>query len=126
MDANTMPIPPIPPIPPVPAIPTFAQIRIPNDDLARLAITSAADHHSDGVYIVMMVLMAVVTVAVGVPAITMHYRWKQRQMDLATAREDGTNKDLWDTARRMEQRIGYLETVLDTEVPGWRSRSNVR
>jgi phage shock protein B len=33
---------------------------------------------------------------------------------------------LLDTARRMEQRIGYLENVLDTEAPGWRSRSEAR
>jgi phage shock protein B len=28
-----------------------------------------------------------------------------------------------ETAQRMEQRIGYLERVLDNEAPGWRSRS---
>jgi phage shock protein B len=33
---------------------------------------------------------------------------------------------LTDIARRMEQRVGYLETVLDTEAPGWRSRSEAR
>jgi phage shock protein B len=33
---------------------------------------------------------------------------------------------LSETARRMEQRIGYLENVLDTEAPGWRSRSEAR
>lgn len=35
-------------------------------------------------------------------------------------------QSLLDTARRMEQRIGYLESVLDTEAPGWRSRSGAR
>ncbi len=33
---------------------------------------------------------------------------------------------LTDIARRMEQRVGYLENVLDTEAPGWRSRSEAR
>jgi phage shock protein B len=33
---------------------------------------------------------------------------------------------LGDVARRMEQRMGYLENVLDTEAPGWRSRSEAR
>jgi phage shock protein B len=33
---------------------------------------------------------------------------------------------LVDTARRMEQRVGYLENVLDNEAPGWRSRSEAR
>jgi phage shock protein B len=34
--------------------------------------------------------------------------------------------NLMDAARRMEQRIGYLESVLDSEAPGWRSRSGAR
>jgi phage shock protein B len=33
---------------------------------------------------------------------------------------------LTETARRMERRIESLEMLLDTEVPGWRSRSGVR
>ncbi len=33
---------------------------------------------------------------------------------------------LVETAHRMEQRVGYLENVLDTEAPGWRSRSEAR
>ena len=33
---------------------------------------------------------------------------------------------LGDMARRMEQRMGYLEKVLDTKAPGWRSRSEAR
>ncbi len=34
-------------------------------------------------------------------------------------------QSLEETARRMEQRISYLERVLDTEAPGWRSRSGI-
>jgi phage shock protein B len=30
---------------------------------------------------------------------------------------------LYETAQRMERRIESLEMLLDTEVPGWRSRS---
>jgi phage shock protein B len=33
---------------------------------------------------------------------------------------------LAETARRLEQRIFYLESVLDSEAPGWRSRSDQR
>jgi phage shock protein B len=33
---------------------------------------------------------------------------------------------LSEAARRMERRIESLEMLLDTEVPGWRSRSGVR
>lgn len=30
--------------------------------------------------------------------------------------------ELWQTAGRMEERIGHLETILDQEAPGWRGR----
>jgi phage shock protein B len=33
---------------------------------------------------------------------------------------------LSEAARKMERRIESLEMLLDTEVPGWRSRSGVR
>jgi phage shock protein B len=33
---------------------------------------------------------------------------------------------LSESARKMERRIESLEMLLDTEVPGWRSRSSVR
>jgi phage shock protein B len=33
---------------------------------------------------------------------------------------------LTETARRVEQRVGHLENILDTEAPGWRSRSDAR
>jgi phage shock protein B len=33
-------------------------------------------------------------------------------------------RSLADTARRLEQRIFYLESVLDSEAPGWRGRSD--
>jgi phage shock protein B len=33
---------------------------------------------------------------------------------------------LSEAARRMERRIESLEMLLDTEVPGWRTRSGVR
>lgn len=32
---------------------------------------------------------------------------------------------LWETAQRMERRIENLEMLLDSELPGWRSRSKL-
>jgi phage shock protein B len=33
---------------------------------------------------------------------------------------------MWETAQRMERRMESLESLLDSELPGWRSRSNLR
>jgi phage shock protein B len=60
-----------------------------------------------------------------VPALLLDYRLKTQRMR-AAAKDNGATQGLWDAAQRMEARIGYLETVLDSEVPGWRNRSTVR
>jgi phage shock protein B len=31
-------------------------------------------------------------------------------------------KTMWDSARRLEDRVAALEKLLDVEAPGWRSR----
>ncbi len=63
-------------------------------------------------------------VLIAVPAVWFNYRMKSlRLRNAASTQDNAATQGLWDTARRMEQRIGYLETVLDTEVPGWRNRS---
>ena len=37
--------------------------------------------------------------------------------------DPGATLEMLDRARRLETRIEYLERVLDTEMPGWRTRS---
>ena len=93
-------------------------------DVAALAI--AGGHASEALWIAGIVMGAVVAVCVGIPAMVMQYRLKSRTLAVAEAQDNSATQGLWDTARRMEERIGYLEQVLDTEVPGWRNRSNVR
>jgi phage shock protein B len=78
---------------------------------------------TENAYIISVVLICVLMIML--PAIFFNYRLKSRR--LATSGQDAAaTEGLWDTARRMETRIGYLEQVLDTEVPGWRSRSEMR
>lgn len=79
---------------------------------------------SEDAYITTVVMFAVVMIVV--PAILLDYRMKTRRMQAASPGDQRAVQDLWQTAQRMETRIGYLETVLDTEVPGWRSRSEMR
>jgi phage shock protein B len=66
-------------------------------------------------------IIVALIMAVPISAIYFDYRVKSRRLTAASV-DSGTTNELWETARRMEQRIGYLEQVLDTEVPGWRSR----
>ncbi len=46
------------------------------------------------------------------------------KMRMAAAAADPAHLQvLTETARRMEQRIYHLESILDSEAPGWRNRS---
>ncbi len=91
------------------------------EDVAALAI--AGSHASEALWVTAIVFGTIVLVALGVPALVMNYRIKSRALDTAQAQDSTATQGLWDTARRMEERIGYLEQVLDSEVPGWRNRS---
>lgn len=94
------------------------------EDIAALAI--AGNHASEALYVTAIVFGTLLLIALGVPALVMNYRIKTRTLAAAESQDSTATKGLWDTARRMEERIGYLEQVLDSEVPGWRNRSNVR
>ncbi len=77
------------------------------------------------VAIVFLVMTGLVLIVV--PAVWLDYRMKARRIQTAQGTQDASAvQGLWETARRMEERIGYLETVLDSEVPGWRNRSGIR
>ena len=55
--------------------------------------------------------------------ILLYYWNKGRAHGAASPADQQASAELWDRARRMETRIEYLERVLDSEMPGWRSRS---
>jgi phage shock protein B len=95
-----------------------------SEDLARVAMAGVYTH-SDVDFTAISIVLGTLLLCVALP-LYLHYRTKWRAMQGASAGDPRAVQELWDTARRMEARIGYLEAVLDTEVPGWRSRSDVR
>jgi phage shock protein B len=86
---------------------------------------AALGHSNDVDMTAIIIVLGTLLLCVALP-VFLHYRTKWRAMQVPSAGDQRAMQDLWDTARRMEARIGYLEAVLDTEVPGWRSRSDVR
>ncbi len=52
----------------------------------------------------------------------LHYATRWRESRRMSATDERLLAELWDTARRMEERIRTLETILDAEAPGWRGR----
>jgi phage shock protein B len=95
-----------------------------SEDLATVAL--AGIQHSEGVdYTAIIICVSFMLICVALP-VWLSFRTKWRAMQAPKGADQQEVQRLWDTARRMEARIGYLETVLDTEVPGWRNRSEMR
>ena len=56
--------------------------------------------------------------------LVLHYRSKRTAAPPASAvNTDGDVAELWQTARRMEERIRTLERILDADTPNWRGRT---
>jgi phage shock protein B len=66
----------------------------------------------------------IVFLVVVVPVwLILHYRSKRSSSPNADALgADGEVTELWQTARRMEERIRTLERILDADTPSWRGR----
>lgn len=69
-------------------------------------------------------LLGVLFVTVVVPLwIIFHYLTRWRSSRALSADDERTLAELWESAGRMEARIATLESILDAEAPGWRTRS---
>ncbi len=68
-----------------------------------------------------LILFLVVVVPIW---LVLHYRANRRPApSLGSPSQDGEVADLWQTARRMEERIRTLERILDADAPNWRGRT---
>jgi len=70
----------------------------------------------------------IVFLVVVVPVwLVLHYRSKRQGENPATTAAPesavGELAELWQTARRMEERIRTLERILDADTPNWRGRT---
>jgi len=55
--------------------------------------------------------------------LVLHYMARFRSAKSLSQADEETLAELWRQADKFEQRIESLETILDEEVPGWRTRS---
>ncbi|MCZ6537356.1 MAG: envelope stress response membrane protein PspB [Gammaproteobacteria bacterium] len=72
----------------------------------------------------MIETLAIISLVVIVPlAIILHYVTKWKQTGVLSGEDEKMLQDLWDISHRMESRVNTLETILDEEIPDWRSRA---
>ncbi|MDX1569657.1 MAG: envelope stress response membrane protein PspB [Xanthomonadales bacterium] len=55
--------------------------------------------------------------------IIFHYVSKAKENKGLTPEDERMLEDLWDSAKKMEDRIQTLERILDSDAPGWRRRA---
>ncbi|HET7664126.1 MAG TPA: envelope stress response membrane protein PspB [Rhodanobacteraceae bacterium] len=53
----------------------------------------------------------------------LHYTTKRRQAQSLSREDEKMLSELWELANKMESRVNSLETILDTQVPGWRNKA---
>jgi phage shock protein B len=67
---------------------------------------------------------AVLFVVVVLPLwLLLHYVTRWRASRGLSSEDERMLADLWKNARRLEERVATLETILDAEAPGWRTRT---
>jgi phage shock protein B len=76
----------------------------------------------DGVVVAFFVPTVVFLVVVAPLWITLHYRSKQRAQSSLSDDERQSLEQLGVRAEQMGERIATLESILDSETPGWRNR----
>jgi phage shock protein B len=54
--------------------------------------------------------------------LVLHYVTRWRATKTLSAEDEKMLVDLWQSAKRMEERIRSLETILDHDAPGWRGQ----
>lgn len=77
----------------------------------------------DGIVVAFFVPTVIFLAIVAPVWIFMHYRGKQRAQGTLSEDERSELESLTSQAERMVDRIETLESILDSETPGWRSRA---
>jgi phage shock protein B len=74
---------------------------------------------------VMGTLLGILLLVVVAPIwIVAHYATRWRSTRLLSRDQERTLAELYENARRMEERMDSLERILDAEAPGWRGKAS--
>ena len=61
---------------------------------------------------------------IGLPWIILHYITRWKTAATLTSADENLMEDLYDLARRLEDRMGTVERILTAENPNWRSMAS--
>jgi len=67
-------------------------------------------------------LMAIVTLFIGLPWLIFHYITKWKQAATITGADEKLLDDLYELARRLDDRLCTIERIMSAENPNWRQQ----
>ena len=67
-------------------------------------------------------LFAIFAIFIAPLWLILHYSAKRKQAQGLSREDEKMLSELWQLANRMESRVNTLETILDTQAPGWRNK----
>jgi phage shock protein B len=70
---------------------------------------------------VIIPVMVIGMLFIGLPWIILHYITRWKTAATLTTADENLMEDLYDLARRLEDRMGTVERILTAENPNWRS-----
>ena len=70
---------------------------------------------------VIIPVLAILTVIIGLPWLIFHYITRWKTAATLTTADENLMEDLYDLARRLEDRVVTVERILTAENPNWRS-----
>lgn len=71
-------------------------------------------------------MFAIFTIFIAFPGMILYFLSKRREHESRETGNPAMNADLQRIAEKLERRVQSLETILDSEVPGWRKHMDRR
>jgi phage shock protein B len=70
---------------------------------------------------VLIPIIAVLAIFIGMPWLFLHYTTKWKQAKTLTREDENLLDGLYDTARRLEDRLLTIERIMAAENPNWKT-----
>ncbi len=70
---------------------------------------------------VIIPVLGILAAVIGLPWIILHYITRWKTAATLTGADENLMEDLYDLARRLEDRLGTVERILTAENPNWRT-----
>ena len=73
---------------------------------------------------VLVPIFVVGMLLIGLPWLVFHYITRWKSAATLTSEDENMLNDMYDTARRLEERLSTIERIMSAENPGWRQLSH--